>query len=370
MQYAPDTMHIEICNDEPWLDRDGRIIDAHEGNLRFFDGRFYYYGTRYGDTSGFTQYNRPVCYSSPDLSRGSWVNHGVITPDPPPGLIFRPYVARSPTTGKFVMYYKHHPGGTDSSTPKAAMAPPPNFVIAVADEPTGPFLTHTERFESMHETLRHGDQDLFVDDDGTPYLALTRWITDPQAPRFLLSVEQLTPDLLGSAGRCSDWIDRECEAPSMFKREGRYYVTCGNLCAFCPQGAGSRVYVADHPLGPYRFTRNINRTGGTNDGQIIIPGQETHVAQLATPDGPAYIQMYDLWESTPDGVKGHDFVYWTSPLQFDEDGVPDRVLHRGAQRRFPPQEVEGKSQAHPRRGGGGGGWLKPPILPRPSAPRR
>jgi hypothetical protein len=330
MTQTSQTLRITVRNNEPWLDADGRIIDAHEGNLRRYGGRFYYYGTRYGDTNGFTGYNQPVCYSSADMSPGSWVNHGVVTPDAPPGLIFRPYVARSRATGRFVMFYKHHPGSIDSSTPKAAMKPTPNFVVAVADEPTGPFLTHRARFETMHDTQRHGDQDLFIDDDGTGYLVYTQWINDPDAPRFLLSVEQLTPDLLASAGRTSGWIDQHVEAPSMFKREGRYYVTCGKCCAFCPQGSGSRVYLADHPLGPYRFTRNINRVGGTNDGAIIVPGQETHVAQLPTPTGPAYIQMYDLWESAPDGVKGHDLVYWTSPLRFDNRGWPEVIAWEDA----------------------------------------
>ncbi len=31
--------------------------------------------------------------------------------------------------------------------------------------------------------------------------------------------------------------------------------------------------------------------------------------------------MGDLWGSRPDGVKGHNFQYWSSPLQFDNDGM-------------------------------------------------
>jgi hypothetical protein len=31
--------------------------------------------------------------------------------------------------------------------------------------------------------------------------------------------------------------------------------------------------------------------------------------------------MGDRWHSTPDKIKGHDFQYWSSPLQFEEDGM-------------------------------------------------
>jgi len=317
---APRQTRVTIRNDQPRRDVAGRIVDAHDGCLRWYAGRFYLYGIRYGDTDGFTGGNRPVCYSSPDLSQGSWTDHGPIVADPPEGLIFRSYVARSAATGRYVMFFKHHPGRVEAGAGKGAMVPPPNFAVAIADDPAGPFRVHTLRFETMHETMRHGDQDLFVDDDGTPYLVYAQWLADPEQPRFLVSVEQLTPDLLRSAGRTSGWIDHGCEAPSMFKRGGRYYVTCSRTCAFCPQGSGCRVYMAGQPLGPYRFTGNINREGRANDGPVIIPGQETHVATLPTPDGPAHIWMADLWGSSPDGVKGHDFQYWSSPLAFDDRG--------------------------------------------------
>jgi hypothetical protein len=31
--------------------------------------------------------------------------------------------------------------------------------------------------------------------------------------------------------------------------------------------------------------------------------------------------MGDEWGSRPDGIKGHDYQYWSSPLQFEKDGM-------------------------------------------------
>ena len=78
------------------------------------------------------------------------------------------------------------------------------------------------------------------------------------------------------------------------------------------------MYTAEKPLGPYTWKGkvNVNRDG---KGTPIIHAQQTHVAQLPTPSGTAYIWMGDRWGSTPDRIKGHDFQYW-APLEFSRDG--------------------------------------------------
>ena len=60
---------------------------------------------------------------------------------------------------------------------------------------------------------------------------------------------------------------------------------------------------------------------GSGRPDCIIKAQQTHVATLPTPAGVVYLWMGDRWGSRPDGIKGHDFQYWSSPLQFDNDGM-------------------------------------------------
>jgi hypothetical protein len=38
------------------------------------------------------------------------------------------------------------------------------------------------------------------------------------------------------------------------------------------------------------------------------------------PSGAAFLWMADRWGSRPDGVKGHDFQFWSPPLRFASGG--------------------------------------------------
>lgn len=119
----------------------------------------------------------------------------------------------------------------------------------------------------------------------------------------------------------------------MFKRNGTYYLLTDNTCAFCTAGSGARVYTAPSPMGPFTYRGNINIEGvasggpspwtspGTGRPNATIKAQQTHIAILTSKGGPAYIWMADLWNSTPDKIKGHDFQYWSSPLRFDAAGM-------------------------------------------------
>jgi hypothetical protein len=52
----------------------------------------------------------------------------------------------------------------------------------------------------------------------------------------------------------------------------------------------------------------------------LIPAQETWVAKIPTDGEPLFVWMADRWDSTPDGIKGHNFQYWSPPLEFSTDG--------------------------------------------------
>lgn len=52
-----------------------------------------------------------------------------------------------------------------------------------------------------------------------------------------------------------------------------------------------------------------------------MPAQQTWVAQIPTSKGTAFVWMGDRWGSRPDGIKGHDFQFWSAPMQFAPDGA-------------------------------------------------
>src|SRR4051812_37273265 len=146
---------VTIDNTAPRRDETGAVIDAHDGALEFFAGRFYLYGTKYGTTDGLHKTNSYVVYSSPDLK--TWRFENTLLPDAPPRTYFRPYVKFNQRTGKYVLWYN-----ADDK-----------FGVAVSDVPQGPFTIVNPDVPVKFSSHGAGDFGLFVDDDGVAYLAYT-----------------------------------------------------------------------------------------------------------------------------------------------------------------------------------------------------
>jgi len=311
---------VTIYNDRPRRDIHGNIVDAHEVCLEIFEGRFYLYGTAYGANSGFTKDNRIVCYSSPDLTE--WTPHGVVAPAWDQGLVARPAVKYSPKLGKYVLWFTAR-----------------NFVVGLAGRPEGPFEYLPDPPSTRFD--RSGDFNLFVDDDGSAYLISAITFSRDPGQNHHIYIERLTDDLLNGTGEVCGPIAVNCEAPDLFRQGDLYYALFDNTCCFCPAGSGVRVYTASSPLGPFTYRGNINRRHDADPRQIqsfdddtepgegrcdvIIPAQQAHVTRLPTTDGDRLIWIGDRWGSADDGVKGYDYTYWSSPLEFEPDGMIRRL---------------------------------------------
>ena len=300
---------VTIYNLEPRRDVTGGIIDAHDGCLQFFEGRFYLYGTAYGNSDGYDFTNHYRVYSSPDLGR--WTFAGKLLKDQPAGVYYRPYVVFNPNTRKYVLWYNWYPKLWEG-----------RVGVAISDTPAGPFtvvnsnlnITGYRPGETNLLGSRPGDGSLFVDEDGTGYYVFSS-IGDKHAVR----VVRLNSNYLGPVGRTSDALATDAEAPVLFRRNNLYYVLCGQCCAFCPEGGQVHVFTSTSPLGPYEPRSNINRrTDDTN--APIIAAQQTWVAKIPLRGGPVFLWIGDRWGSAPDGIKGHDFQFWSAPLEFKPDG--------------------------------------------------
>lgn len=289
---------VTIRNDTPRRDMQGDIIDAHDGCLYFFDGRYYLYGTAYGKTAGYTINNRFRVYSSPDLVH--WYFEGELLKSPPDGIYYRPYVAYNPRSRKYVLWYNWYPKLWDG-----------RVGVAVSDTPVGPFTIVNSKVPVDGAAQHPGDGSLFVDNDGTGYFIYSTIDLD-----HAIRIERLTPDFYSVTGEVSPILGRNCEAPALFRRGDIYYAIFDHTCCFCKAGSGARVLVASHPLGPWHQIANIN----DHNGSPIVAAQQTFIAQIPTPHGTAYMWMGDRWQSRPDNWKGHDFQYWGPPLEFTADG--------------------------------------------------
>ncbi|MFN4144890.1 MAG: family 43 glycosylhydrolase [Runella sp.] len=437
---------LTIDNQAPRLDTRGKPVDAHDGRVIRFGTKFYWYGTRYGNTNGFTTANEYVCYSSDDLQR--WKLEGSLLPQKPEGVYYRPHVVFNALTKKYVLWYNWYPKLWNGQ-----------FGVAESDSPTGPFQILNDNVPVKHSSLGVGDLGVFVDDDQQAYLSYNTI----QGHR--VSVERLDPAYTASTLQGSEFIDQHCEAGSMFKHRNTYYLLTDYTCCFCTQGSGAKVFTASTPLGPYTYRQNINRHPGdfapvltdgiTHDnffealdpkqqhglhiewqqpsevseiriyqftgnragqcgevsnprthqpivqhqfeiscwengawkplktktkveqmaqqkkyrltfdkvhtqrlqvkplyadslqvlfleevevtnakgklrvfktdkrgvGKPIIPAQQTFVMSLQTPSGVQYLWQGDLWGSASDNIKGHDYQFWSKPLQFEPNGL-------------------------------------------------
>lgn len=298
---TPNYHSVTIHNDIPRRDTAGHILDAHDGNLQFFNGRYYLYGTAYDSTAGFSINNRFRVYSSADLEH--WTYEGEILKSPPDGVYYRPYVAYNPTTRKYVLWYNWYPKLWNGQVG-----------VAVSDTPIGPFTIVNSDVQLSQAADHPGDGSLFVDHDNTAYFIYT---TIDQ--RHSIRIEKLRPDFLSSTGQVSPVLAQGCEAPALFRRGDTYYALFDSTCCFCKNGSGARVYTASAPLGPYTLRGNINRDP---DHHPVIHAQQTYVATIPSPGGPTMLWMADRWGSRPDHIKGHDFQYW-APLHFTPDGAID-----------------------------------------------
>lgn len=290
---------VTINNVEPRRDVAGEIVDAHDGCLQFFAGRYYLYGTAYGKTAGFSINNRFRVYSSPDLKQ--WTFKGELLREPPDGVYYRPYVVFNPRTRKYVLWYNWY---------RSLWAGQNG--VATSDTPVGPFRIANDNVQLSQSSAHPGDGSLFVDDDGTGYFIYTAIGQD-----HTIRVEKLTPDYLGSTGKTSAPLGSRSEAPVLFRRNHVYYALFDLCCCFGPQGSGARVFTAASPLGPFTERGNINRVSG--DGDPIVAAQQTWVARIPTAEGLIFVWMGDRWGSRPDGIKGHDFQFWCAPLKFGPD---------------------------------------------------
>jgi len=231
-----------------------------------------------------------------------WTYGGELLQSPPDGVYYRPYVVFNPRTRKYVLWYNWYPQLWDGQNG-----------VATSDTPDGPFKIVNANVLLSQSRYHPGDGSLFVDHDGTGYFIYT--VIDQN---HAIRVEKLTPDYLASAGEASGVLGQNCEAPAMFRRNQTYYALFDNCCCFCQQGSGARVYTSTSPLGPFTPRGNLNRIPA--NGQPIVNAQQTWVAQVPMETGVAFVWMGDLWGSRPDGIKGHDFQFWSKPLKFDSDG--------------------------------------------------
>ena len=335
----------------PWLDVEGKPINAHGGGLLFHGGRAYWYGEcRPEGPASLNARIGVAVYVSDDLVH--WENGGVCLPvseDPDhpmaPGCkIERPKVLFNAHTGQFVMWWHHDLKGRGHASALAG--------VAVSDSPVGPFRLHRVQRANLgfwplnalpeqkvamvseatrcskfgggpgegadaHNVLARDypvgqmvrDMTLFQDDDGTAYHIFA------SEDNGTIHMAELTPDFLDHSGRYIRAFEgRWMEAPCVFKRNGSFGFLASGCTSWRPNAARSGGAAA--MFGPWTEWENPCRGVNPENGvgpELTFGGQSTCVFQI--PGEDRYYAMFDLWN--PEDL--HESRYLWLPLRWEGD---------------------------------------------------
>lgn len=242
---------VVLSNTALRRDTQGRVVNAHDGNLYVFGGKFWLYGTVYEDCvqagpvcDGRCGYygNLFAAYSSPDLQTWTLESPNVLpalTRDNSAISYWELNVGYNPLTSMYVaLWWSGHFGFVNSSV-----------AVAVSPSPAGPFVP-TAPIAMKGASVISDTVALFVDADGQAY---ARYNTRDAPLRHV--VERLAPDWLSSTGETAIIFEKQdfpwYDGGGMFVRGGTYYVMLSFDCCFCSWGSDALVFTAPSPLGPW-----------------------------------------------------------------------------------------------------------------------
>ena len=333
---------------EIWPDTDGAHINAHGGGILYHKGKYYWYGEHKVEGKAGNQARIGIaCYSSRDLY--NWKNEGIVLPVSQDTssmitegcVIERPKVIYNEKTDHFVMWFHHELKGQGY---KAAMTG-----LAVSDKVTGPFeyvkslrpnagqwplnmpeeqRTASGSFEELElwttewqDAVKRGaivrrdfeggqmarDMTLYVDDDGKAYHI------HAAEENQTLHISELTKDYTDFTGNyVRVQPGKSNEAPTIFKRKGKYYMITSGCTGWKPNAA--RLLSADSLMGEWTYYGNPARG---QDKEITFGTQSTFILKV---EGfkDLYLFMADQWK--PENAIDGRYVWL--PLSFDNNELP------------------------------------------------
>lgn len=223
-----------ICPGEPWLDTNGKRIQAHGGAVIYENGTYYWYG----ENKVFTDGKNGVwtwgikVYASKDLC--NWEDKGFLIPpvidDPnsalyPAKRVDRPHILKCPATEKYVCWIK-------LSGPEAA------FTVWQADSLLGEYTM----VENLYNPggYKIGDFDMVCDEKtGKGYIYFDAdhkaMVCMELSEDFCHAEKELVrnyPDLNPPFTR---------EAPALFEANGKKYMLTSGMTGYVPNRSDSAV---------------------------------------------------------------------------------------------------------------------------------
>ena len=304
---AQQTVYKNFHPGELWLDNNGKHINAHGGGILYKDEIYYWFGEhKIAGSIGNKAMVGVHVYSSTDLY--NWEDRGIAlsvsddsTNDIAKGCVLeRPKVIYNKMTGKFVMWFHLELKGQGYSSARAG--------VAISDNPTGPFkflysfrpdagnwpinVTEDDKIPAKDNFLDRDfksgqmsrDMTLFVDNDGIAYHIYT------SEENHTTHISQLTSDYLKPSGKYMRvFINRNMEAPAVFKQDDKYYYIGSGTTGWDPNAARSAV--ASSLWGPWK---ELGNPCIGEDSELTFHSQSTFALPVQGKEN-AFIFMADKW---------------------------------------------------------------------------
>lgn len=314
-------MYSAIYPGRPWVDTEGKRIQAHGGSVIYIDGTYYWYGENKEKTDGKNGiWHWGVrCYTSKDLY--NWKDEGlIIEPEPdnvnsslhPSVSMDRPHIIYNEKTKKYVCWLKiMNQDGTQSET------------ILTADSILGPYTKVREGFRPLN--MSAGDFDLVVAEDGKAYYYFERVHSE-------MICADLTEDYTDVTGYYSTHFSQPCppyvrEAPAHFRRKGKHYLVTSGTTGYFPNP--SEISIADTWHGPFRVLGNPHPGDETNTSY------HSQISCIFKVEGKKdlYIACADRW--VPDGMdrdyEAYKKLYERYFVEGDKSVISEREFVAGAE---------------------------------------
>ena len=240
---------------QPWLDTEGKRIQAHGGSVFFENGVYYWYGENKEKTNGQNGiWHWGVrCYASRDLY--NWEDLGlIIQPEPddplsslhPSSQMDRPHIIYNSKTKKYVCWLK-------------VMGKIQTETVLTADSLLGPYIKVREGLSPLG--MSAGDFDLAIADrSGKAYYYFEKVHTETICA-------ELNEEYTDVTGIFSSHFPHPCppyvrEATAHFMRNGKHYLITSGTTGYLPNP--SEIATADDWHGPFEVLGNPHYEDETN----------------------------------------------------------------------------------------------------------
>lgn len=279
-----------------WLDTKGDTINAHGGNIVYYNKTYYWFGEK----RNAHQSLGVNVYSSADLY--NWKPEGLALAHSEDttsdiawgGIMERPKVVFNKKTKKFVMWFHVEVRGKGYGAAKVG--------IAVSDKITGPYR-FVRSFRPNGNMSR--DMTVYIDDDGKAYEIYS------SRENYDMRIVQLTDDYLNVTTKDSLLFSRHREAPAVFKYNKKYYLITSACTGWAPNAAVMRV--ADSLYGDWKIIGNPMHG---KDSSTTFKGQPAFILSLPHKKNK-FIYVGDKWN--PKNLE--DSRYQFLPLKISGNNI-------------------------------------------------